>query len=321
MPRVRVNGVALHHERRGRGEPLLLVTGFTISAAVFEPVLDLYAGRFDVITYDNRGSGRSEAPLRPTSMAELAADAAGLLGRLGVESAHVCGLSMGGMIAQELAIRFPERVRGLVLGGTTPGGPRAARPTLRELGALGSAYAGGYRDGARSWLGEWVFSEAFRREQPERAQELLRHFGRHRATAQGVWAHWWASVYHDTLSRLASIEAPTLVMHGERDAMAPISNARLLADRIPDAELCIVPGAGHAYLLERPQESFELLTGWLDRRGPIAAGTPRTGVAARAEPLTRALGLPIGAARTGASLAGMTLDKLRGRDRHVAADG
>ena len=132
MPRIRVNGVALHHERRGGGEPLLLVTGFTISAAVFEPVLELYGGRIECITYDNRGSGRSGAPLRPTSMAELAADAAGLLRELGVESAHVCGLSMGGMIAQELAIRFPERVRGLVLGGTTPGGPRAARPALGE---------------------------------------------------------------------------------------------------------------------------------------------------------------------------------------------
>ena len=203
MPRVRVNGVPLHYERHGSGEPLLLITGFTISSAVFEPVLELYGGRFECITYDNRGSGRSGAPLRPTSMAELAADAAGLLRALGVESAHVCGLSMGGMIAQELAIRFPERVRGLVLGGTTPGGPRAARPTLRELGALG----GGARPAAgataqRSWLGEWLFSDEFRREQPERARELLRHFGRHRATPQGVWAHWWASVYHDTTSRL-----------------------------------------------------------------------------------------------------------------------
>ena len=320
MPRVRVNGVPLHYERSGSGEPLLLITGFTISAAVFEPVLDLYAGRFEVITYDNRGSGRSGAPLRPTSMAELAADAAGLLRELGVDSAHVCGLSMGGMIAQELAIRFPERVRGLVLGGTTPGGPRAARPALRELGALGGAAAGGWRDGKRSWLGEWVFSEAFRREQPERARELLRHFGRHRATPQGVWAHWWASVYHDTTSRLHCIQAPALVMHGEHDAMAPIANARALAERIPDAELCIVPGAGPAYMLERPEASFDLLTGWLDRRGPIAAGAPRSGAAARAEPVTRALGLPVGAARTGASLAGMTLDKLRGKDRRVATD-
>ena len=117
---------------------------------MFEPVLDLYGERFECIIYDNRGSGRTGAPLRPTSMAELAADAAGLLRELGVESAHVCGLSMGGMIAQELAIRFPERVRGLVLGGTTPGGPRAARPALRELGALGAGAAGGWTDGERA---------------------------------------------------------------------------------------------------------------------------------------------------------------------------
>ena len=242
---------------------------------MFEPVLDLYAERFECITYDNRGSGRSGAPLRPTSMAELAADARRPAAtRSGSSSAHVCGLSMGGMIAQELAIRFPERVRGLVLGGTTPGGPRAARPALRELGALGAGAAGGWTDGERRWLGEWLFSEAFRREQPERVRELLRHFGRHRAPPQGVWSHWWASVYHDTTSRLEDIQAPTLVMHGERDAMAPISNARLLADRIPDAELCIVPGSGHAYLLERPELSRDLLCDWLDRRSPIAAGRP-----------------------------------------------
>jgi 3-oxoadipate enol-lactonase len=320
VPRVRVNGVPLHFQRTGAGEPLLLITGFTISSAVFEPVLDLYAERFEVITYDNRGSGRSGAPLRPTSMAELAADAAGLLDALDVESAHVCGLSMGGMIAQELAIRFPERVRGLVLGGTSPGGPRAARPALRELGALGAGAAGGWTDGERRWLGEWLFSDAFRREQPERVSELLRHFGRHRAPAQGVWSHWWASVYHDTTSRLKDIQAPTLVMHGERDAMAPIANARLLAREIPGAELCIVPGSGHAYLLERPELSRDLLCDWLDRRPPIAAGEARGAPSARAEPLTRALGLPIGAARTGASLAGMTLDKLRRRDRRVAPD-
>ena len=320
MPQVRVNGTRLHYERHGRGEPLLLITGFTISSAVFEPVLDAYGRRFECIVYDNRGSGRSDSPLRPTSMAELASDAAALLGALGMDSAHAYGLSMGGMIAQELAIRFPERVRGLVLGGTTPGGPRAARPTLRELQALGAAAAGGWRDGERSWLARWLFSDEFRQAHPERVRELLALFGRHRATPQGVWAHWWASVYHDTVSRLGEIRAPTLVLHGERDAMAPISNARLLAARIPDAELVIVPRAGHAYMLERPQASLELLTGWLDRRGPIAAGAPRGGLAARAEPVTRALGLHIGAARTGASLAGLISDKVRRRRPHVASE-
>ena len=97
-------------------------------------------------------------------------------------------------------------------------------------------------------------------------------------------AHWWASVYHDTVSRLGDIRAPTLVMHGDADAMASPDNARMLAAQIPDAELALVPGAGHAYLLEDPETSHALLADWLgaplaDRAGPRA---PRVGRARRA---------------------------------------
>ena len=206
---------------------------------------------------------------------------------------------MGGMVAQELALRFPERVRGLVLGATTPGGPRAVLPTLAELSAL--LRAG--REPGGHWLAPALFSPAFRRRHPERVAELLRPFGRHRAPAHGVLAHWWATVYHDTTSRLGQIQAPTLVLHGECDGLAPIANSRLLAARIPEAELAIVPGAGHAYALECPEAAYDLFAGWLDRRGPIAPGVARSGLVARAEPLTRALGLPVGALRAGGSLA------------------
>jgi predicted dienelactone hydrolase len=105
------------------------------------------------------------------------------------------------------------------------------------------------------------------------------------------------------VSRLGRIQAPTLVLHGGKDAMAPIANARLLAERIPRAELVVIPGAGHAYLLERPEESFDALTNWLDRQGAIAPGRRRSDAAVKWEPVTRRLGLPIGALRTGASLA------------------
>jgi 3-oxoadipate enol-lactonase len=206
-------------------------------------------------------------------------------------------------------------VRGLVLVGTTPGGPRAVRPTARELAALGGVVAG------RRSLAGALFSPRFRREEPERVRALLRYFARHRVTAQGAWWQWWATVYHDTLSRLGTIQAPTLVLHGELDAMCPVGNARLLAERIPDAELVVIPGAGHACALERPDAAAAALTDWLDRRGPIGPGRPREGLAARAEPFTRRLGLPIGAARTGASLAGLALERWRGGGgAHVAAD-
>ncbi len=316
-----VNGVRLHVERSGAGEPLLWITGFTISAAVFAPVVPLYDRHFDNVVFDNRGAGRSAAPWRPTSIPELAGDAAGLLDHLGIASAHVIGLSMGGMVAQELALRFPEKVRGLVLGGTTPGGPLAARPSLRELAALGGAMATEGRGPGRPWLAGALFSDRFRREQPDRVRELLRGFAAHRPPPQGAWAHWWATVYHDTVSRLGDIRAPTLVMHGGDDAMAPLANARMLAARIPDAELVVVPGAGHAYLLERPERSLELLIDWLDRRGPIPPGAPLTGRAARLEPLTRRAGLPVGAARTGASLARALTTSRTARGRgHVATE-
>src|SRR4051812_21925350 len=153
----------LFFERRGSGQPMLWITGFTISSAIFDPIIGDWSARVGCITYDNRGAGRSGAPLRFTSMPELAADAVRVLDAAGVQSAHVHGLSMGGMIAQELAIRFPERVRGLILGGTTPGGPRAARPAMRELTALGAAGVRSLREPGRPWLAAALFSEEFRR--------------------------------------------------------------------------------------------------------------------------------------------------------------
>jgi pimeloyl-ACP methyl ester carboxylesterase len=175
---------------------------------------------------------------------ELAADAARLLDALEVESAHVLGPSFGGMLAQELAIRFPERVRALVLAGATPGGPRAVLPNLDELAAiLGQAVLALPRE-RPPWIRALLFSPAFRRRHPERVRELVPLFLRHLPPPWGIAAHWWASVYHDTVSRLPEIQAPTLVMHGERDGMAPVGAAHLLAERIPDAELAIVPRRG-----------------------------------------------------------------------------
>lgn len=316
-------GPRLFYERQGSGEPLLFITGFVISSAVFEPILPMYAEHFDVITYDNRWSARSPKPLRLTSVPELASDAAGLLDALEIESAHVYGLSMGAMIAQELALRFPERVRGLVLGGGTPGGPRAVLPYLSDLGSILAHAATHMPRESFPWIGAFLFSDEFRRAHPERVRELVPLFVRHFSPPWGINAHWWASVFHDTVARLDQIQAPTLVMHGDEDGMAPLGLGELLAERIPDAELALVPGAGHAYPLEAPEESLRIFLEWYDAHSPIAAGDPRRGLTARAEPLTRALGLQIGALRTGRSLAGMGLGLVRGSNgrRELGAGG
>jgi pimeloyl-ACP methyl ester carboxylesterase len=254
--------VELYYERHGTGEPLLLITGWTISAAVFEPVLDLYAEHFECIVFDHRGSGRSGGS-SPRSMRAFADDAAALLTGLRIPRAHVYGVSMGGMVAQELALRHPGRVRSLVLGGTTPGG--AFAPRLGPLDVMAIARGGLEERGLRAPL---LFSEEFRREQPSRVRKLVRHFVAHRSSRGAIAAQTLASARFSATERLHRLRAPTLVMHGERDRLVPLAASKLLAARIPDAELAVVPGAGHAYALEAPRESLELLLDWRTRRLP-----------------------------------------------------
>ena len=184
------------------------------------------------------------------------------------------------------------------------------RPAIGEVGSLAVAAISALREEGRPWLATALFSERFRREHPDRVRELLTYFFRHRARPHGVAWHWWASVYHDTVSRLHRIQAPTLVFQGEDDLLSPLANSQLLATRIPDAELAVVSGAGHAYALERPEESFELFRKWYELRSPIEAGRRPEGMAARAEPLTRAFGLQVGALRTGRSLVSRAADKV-----------
>lgn len=303
MPLVRAGSARLHVEREGTGEPLLWITGFAISSEVFAPVVPRYATRYDCIRYDNRASGRSHAPWRLTSVPELAGDAVRLLDALGLDSAHVYGLSMGGMIAQELAIRFPDRVRALVLGATTHGGPRATMPSGKAAAALSTR--GAPAQLRAELVAGALFTEQFRRREPARTREALGLLGAHRASARGLLAHWWASVYHDTWSRLPRVQAPTLVLHGAHDVLTPVANARTLAARIPDATLAVLPDAAHGYLFEQPEESHRLFEEWLSARSPVEPGRPLSGLAARREPLTRHLGLSVGALRTARSLSGL----------------
>ena len=290
----------LHVQRQGSGEPLLWITGFAISSEIFSPVIDSYAAEFDCVRYDNRGAGRSPAPWRITSIPELAGDAVRLMDALGIDSAHVYGLSMGGMVAQEVAIRFPDRVRGLVLGCTTHGGPRAVLPSPRVAAALTAR--GAPAEVRAHLVGRALFSEDFRRREPGLVRRYLGLLNAHRTSARGALSHLAASTYHDTRARLGRISAPTLVLHGDHDVLTPPANARLLAGLIPDATLGLVRGAGHAYLLEQPDESHRQFLDWLRARSPVPAGPALTGLAARSEPLTRHLGLQVGMLRTARSL-------------------
>ena len=287
---------ALFLTDRGAGEPVLLITGWTISSAVFDPVAELYLPHVRVIAYDHRGAGRSAPWPAPVSMAMLAADAARVLDDRGIGAAHVVGLSMGAAVALELAIRMPHRVKSLVLVGGGAGGPATARPTTRAAaGTVGTVVADTIRH-RHVWPAAALFSERYRHEHPDKVADYMPYFARHRAPP---WMTGWQTLAVACFGRrasLARVRAPTLVLHGGLDVMAPVANAQLLADAIPRAELHVVPEAGHAVPLEQPEASAELLVAWVRRNAGVEPSTPgRLDVVG--ERLTRPFSLPAGALR------------------------
>jgi 3-oxoadipate enol-lactonase len=275
---------------------VLLVTGWTVSSAVFDPVAELYLPHVRVIAYDHRGAGRSAPWPAPVSMAMLAADAARVLDDRGIAAAHVVGLSMGAAVALELAIRMPHRVKSLVLVGGGAGGPTKALPGLLEAGAvLGTLAADSLRH-RRLWPAAALFSPGFRAAHPDTVAAYLPFFAAHRAPP---WAAAWQAVAVACFGRRGSlhrVRAPTLVLHGGEDVMAPPADARGLAAGIPGAELHLVPGAGHAVPLERPEESAQLIVAWSQRHAAGAPPAP-TPLAVAGERLTRPLSLHAGTLR------------------------
>jgi 3-oxoadipate enol-lactonase len=278
---------------RGAGEPVILITGWTISSAVFDPVAELYLRHVRVVAYDHRGAGRSAPWLAPVSMAMLAADAARVLDDRGITSGHVVGLSMGAAVALELAIRMPQRVKSLVLIGGGAGGPATVRPSARAVGTTVGTVLSDSLQHRHVWPAAALFSARFCDEQADVVAGYMPSFARHRAAP---WMTGWQLLAVACFGRrgsLARVLAPTLVLHGGRDAMVPVANARLLADGIPGAELHVVPDAGHAVPLEHPLESARLLVEWVTRHAgaePVAARK----VDVIGERLTRPFSLPAG---------------------------
>jgi pimeloyl-ACP methyl ester carboxylesterase len=259
MPTADVNGHELYYEQRGEGEPLLLIMGMSGTHLSWgDAFVDGLARDFTVTVYDHRGVGRSARAEAGYAIADLADDAAGLLDALGLEDAHVLGISMGGMVAQELALRHPERVRTLALGCTYSGGEGASLAPPSTVQRLQGALTSGDREQALRAGWELNVSERFA------ADDAAYAAHRDRALALPVpvpviFAQMQAITGHDTSGRLTAIGAPTLVVHGTEDAMLPVANGRLIASRVPDARLEILEGVGHMFWIEQPERSAELV--------------------------------------------------------------
>jgi pimeloyl-ACP methyl ester carboxylesterase len=246
---VRVPGAELYVEEHGQGEPLLLVQGLGYGRWGWDPVVPGLAARYRVIRFDNRGIGDSEKPPGPYTAAEMAEDAVTVLDEHGVERAHVVGASLGGMVAQELALAAPERVDRLVLACTTPGGelsapmPEQTVRLIQESPALPREVA--MRRGVENALA------------PGADPALIERIMEHRvATAQplAAWvAQAAAGMTFDVWERVGEIGAPTLVLTGDLDVVVDPRNSELLAAMIPGARLEIFRGTGHLFFWEEPE--------------------------------------------------------------------
>jgi pimeloyl-ACP methyl ester carboxylesterase len=281
----------------GIGEPLLCIPAFAVSSSPFEAVRPLYETRFRFVTYDHAGAGRSAKYPMPLSMAQLAAGVVRVMDELEIDSAHVLGSSLGGLVAQELALRFPHRVRGMVLLGTASAGPLATPPPIGGLLRATGRIVAGSLSRRRLWLAPALFASEFPVREPDRAKEVNRRLTQGVAPPSTIFGQLLAFSTHDRDRDLGRIRAPTLVVHGELDALVSVANAHRLAGGIPDAEIHIVRGAGHGCLIEEQQAVFETICDWLDRRSPIATPPAPRGLAALVEPLTRKAAVPIGAVR------------------------
>jgi pimeloyl-ACP methyl ester carboxylesterase len=259
MAKIEVAGREFHYERAGSGEPLLLIQGMSGTHVSWgKPFKGALEEGFDVVAFDNRGIGLSGPVDGPFTIAEMAEDTAGLLDKLGIESAHVVGISMGGMIAQELALAHPQQLRSLTLGCTYCGGPGSQLMPEENLQKLVAGMASGDRDQAIRAGYEVNLSPTFRADEGHYAafHEMATTVPAAKATielqAQAIFAH-------DTSGRLGEISTPTLIVHGTEDGVLPFPNGKLIASLMPGARFEVFDGTGHMFWWEQPQRSAELV--------------------------------------------------------------
>jgi 3-oxoadipate enol-lactonase len=249
----------LYYERSGAGEPLLLIMGMSGTHLTWgEPFLDALRKDFEVVIYDHRGMGKSGRTNPPFTIADLADDAAALLDELGWDSAHVVGISMGGMVGQELALRHPDRIRTLTLGCTYAGG-EGSTLTSPEVGTrLFESMQSGDRERALRVGWEINVSERFAADEEQYA-EFRRRAIEVPANLPTIMAQIQAIQPHDTSARLGEITAPTLVIHGSDDEMLSYRNGEAIAQAIPGARLEVLDGIGHLFFWEDPERSAALI--------------------------------------------------------------
>lgn len=259
-------GAKIYWDEQGQGEPLLLIMGLGYPSDAWYRTRPVLAEKYRTIALDNRGVGRSETPPGPYPIPMMASDAAAVLDAAGCDTAHVFGISMGGMIAQEFALQYPQRVRSLVLGCTAPGGPHAVRAgedATKMLFARGTMTKEEAAQAAVPFIYDPSTPRRVIDEDIEKRRPWFPSGEAYTAQLQGILA--WESY-----SRLAKIAAPTLVIHGEHDRLVPPGNGELIAKNIRGAELVMLKDASHIFTTDQAETAQSAILGFLATHSSVS---------------------------------------------------
>jgi pimeloyl-ACP methyl ester carboxylesterase len=259
MPFASNRGTKIYWDEQGTGAPVLLIMGLGYASCMWHRTRPVLSNSYRTIAFDNRGVGQSDVPPGPYSMAGMAADAAAVLDAAGVGSAHVFGMSMGGMIAQEFALQYPQRVRSLILGCTAAGGPNAQRAEPAALEMLRTAGTMPPEQAAQAAVPFIYDSATPRRLIDEDIAKRRPWF----PTKEGYLAQLQAILAWESFSRLPQITAPTLVIHGKKDRLVPPGNGEMIAVRIPGAQLVMLESAGHLFTTDQTEAAHQSLLEFL----------------------------------------------------------
>jgi 3-oxoadipate enol-lactonase len=260
MPFADNQGTRIYWDEQGTGAPVLLIMGLGYPSAMWHRTRPALSASYRTIALDNRGAGQSDVPPGPYSIALMASDAAAVLDAAGVPSAHVFGVSMGGMIAQEFALQYPARVQSLILGCTDAGGPNAQRAEPAAIEMLKTS-----REMTREQATEAAIPFIYDAATPRHL--IDEDIARRRAwfpNPLGYLAQFQAILAWESFSRLPQIATPTLVIHGKTDRLVPPGNGELLASRIPGAELVLLERASHLFSTDQPEAAQKAIFEFLD---------------------------------------------------------
>jgi pimeloyl-ACP methyl ester carboxylesterase len=266
MPTAKVGDINIYYESHGDGEPILLIQGYGQYSGHWALLIPSFSREYRVISFDNRGTGQSDKPDIPYTMKMMADDAKGLLDAIGIDLAHVFGVSMGGMIAQEFALNYPDKVISLMLGCTQCGGTETIQPTPEALAFLFSPEMAklSVEERARQ-TAPWLWTKEFINNNTKAVELYVEITSRYPTPTHGFACQAKAIMAHDTYERLPQITAPTLVIAGNADRLIPAENSKILASRIPNAELVILENAGHGFFGDAAVEATRVMLDFLRR--------------------------------------------------------